>query len=68
MTAATIITHAELSALTGYRTGAAIERWCKARGIPVMRSKAGIWTTHEAINQALGVATIAPPPNTPVRF
>jgi hypothetical protein len=47
--------HADLERLTGYTRPADIERWCEANGVRYFRSRAGIWTTLDAVNAALGV-------------
>lgn len=45
----------DLERLTGYSRPADIERWCERNGVRYFRGKAGIWTTVDAVNAALGV-------------
>ncbi|MBK1719184.1 DUF4224 domain-containing protein [Thiocystis violacea] len=45
----------DLATLTGYKQQADIERWCQRQGVRYFRGKAGIWTTLEAVNAALGL-------------
>jgi hypothetical protein len=51
----------DLQRLSGKRRLAEVERYLTAQGIPFKRSKAGLWTTLEALNAALGVQL--PPTN-----
>jgi hypothetical protein len=46
----------DLARLTGYTRPADIERWCDRNGVRYFRGKAGVWTTLDAVNAALGVA------------
>ena len=50
-----IITHAKLAELTGLKRPSDIARWCEKNGIKYFHSRAGIWTTLDALNAALGV-------------
>lgn len=45
----------DLERLTGYKQQADIERWCHKNGVRFFRGKAGVWTTLEAVNAALGL-------------
>lgn len=45
----------DLKRLTGCQRQADIEAWCQKNGVRFMRSRAGIWTTLEAVNTALGL-------------
>jgi len=49
------LSHDDLAALTGYQRAADIERWCHQNGVRYFRGKAGLWTTLEAVNTALGL-------------
>jgi len=44
----------DLRAITGHTRQAELERYLDAQGIPFKRGKAGIWTTLDALNAALG--------------
>lgn len=45
----------DLARLTGYSRVGDIEHWCQTNGVRYFRGKAGIWTTLEAVNVALGL-------------
>ena len=47
--------HDALSRLAGYTQPAALEAWCDRQGIRYFRGRRGIWTTLDAVNQALGI-------------
>jgi hypothetical protein len=55
----------DLERLTGYQRQADLEKWCLANGVRYFRGKAGIWTTLDAVNAALGLATKGPPAPAP---
>jgi hypothetical protein len=55
-----------LRALTGYRSPAAVERWCQRHGVRYFPSRNGPWTTIAALNAALGIGE--PPPEQPKRI
>jgi hypothetical protein len=58
------LSHDDLVALTGYQRAADIERWCHRHGVRYFRGRAGIWTTLDAVNSALGLRSdrAEPPP------
>lgn len=45
----------DLARLTGYHRQGDIEHWCQTNGVRYFHGKAGIWTTLEAVNTALGL-------------
>ena len=49
------LTFSDLKDLTGYTRAADVERCLKRQGVPVFIGKNGPFTTHEALNQALGI-------------
>ena len=51
----------DLERLTGYTRQADIEKWCQHNGVRFFRSRAGVWTTVDAVNQALGLKPVAGP-------
>jgi hypothetical protein len=51
----------DLADLLGYRRQADIERWCEAQGVRYFRGRAGIWTTVDALNAALGLSPAGTP-------
>ena len=55
----------DLERLTGYQRQADLEKWCLANGVRYFRGKAGIWTTLDAVNVALGLASVHPPAREP---
>lgn len=62
------LAHEDLERLTGYKQQADIEKWCQKNGIRVFRSKAGVWTTLEAVNAALGLGRTGERPPVPLDF
>ena len=58
----------DLERLTGYKQQADIEKWCQKNGIRVFRSRAGGWTTLEAVNAALGLGRTGERPPVPLDF
>ena len=56
----------DLERLTGYQQQADIEKWCQKNGIRVFRSRAGVWTTLEAVNAALGLGRAGERPPVPL--
>lgn len=50
-----VINAQQLSELTGLKRPGDIARWCEKNGIKYFHSRAGIWTTLDALNAALGV-------------
>lgn len=52
---ATTVSSSALSELTGYTRQADLEKWCARSNVPFFRGRAGIWTTLDALNAALGV-------------
>ena len=45
----------DLERLTGYQRQGDIEKWLRQNGVPFFRGRAGVWTTLDAVNQALGL-------------
>lgn len=62
------VSPADLSELIGYQRQADVERWCEAQGVRFFRGKAGIWTTVEALNAALGLRSGAGVERPPTRL
>ena len=56
MIGAHIVEFEELQRLSGYKRLADVERWAERIGLPYQRCRAGIWTTSDALNVALGIA------------
>lgn len=46
-----------LRELSGKKSAAAVRKWANRQGIRTLDGKDGLWTTAEAVNQALGVAS-----------
>lgn len=57
-----LVLQPQLQTLTGYTRPAEIEAELQRQGIPYRRGRRGIWTTVQALNQALGVASADPLP------
>lgn len=57
-----MVTFEALQRLSGYERRADVERWATAIGLVTARCRGGVWTTLDAMNQALGVRTAAPSP------
>lgn len=55
----------DLERLTGYQRQGDIERWLRQNGVPFFRGRVGVWTTLDAVNQALGLARRPSPPTEP---
>ena len=49
------LAQSDLERLTGYSRAGDIERWCQTNSVRYFRGKAGVWTTLEAVNTALGL-------------
>jgi hypothetical protein len=47
----------QLRTISGKRTASAVRRWANTQGIHVRDGKDGPWTTVQAINTALGIAS-----------
>jgi hypothetical protein len=47
----------DLQRLSGFTRRADVERWAKDNGIPLKLCRGGVWTTVDAVNQALGVVS-----------
>jgi hypothetical protein len=58
----------DLSRLIGYEQPAALEKWCRENGVRFFRGRRGIWTTMDAVNQALGVSGPGETPKGRVQF
>lgn len=56
MIATNVVEFEELQRLSGYKRVADVERWAVRIGLPYQRCRAGVWTTSEALNVALGIA------------
>lgn len=52
-----IVDAEQLRELSGKRTAAAVRKWAKARGVPVLDGDNGPFTTIEAMNLALGIGS-----------
>ena len=62
MTHPAALAHADLQRLTGYQRPADLERWCQRHGVRYFHGRAGIWTTLDAVNAALGLRPGDPTP------
>jgi hypothetical protein len=58
----------DLKRLIGYTRDADIERWCDSNGVRYFRGRAGIWTTLDAVNAALGLTRGGEPPPRKLEF
>lgn len=56
---ADIIDNETLRKLSGKDAPSAVLRWAEAQGIRTLQGAGGPFTTHEALNQAMGIATVA---------
>jgi hypothetical protein len=45
----------DLQRLSGYERRADVERWAERNGIALKTCRGGVWTTVDALNQALGL-------------
>ena len=52
-----IVEFEDLKRLSGFERRSDVERWADEIGLPVKRCRGGIWTTVDALNTALGIAT-----------
>jgi len=55
----------DLERLTGYQRQGDIEKWLRQNGVPFFRGRVGVWTTLDAVNQALGLHSNRPRPAPP---
>lgn len=46
---------ADLQRISGYERRADVERWAERNGIALKACRGGVWTTVDALNQALGI-------------
>ena len=51
-----IVEFSDLQRLSGFERRADVERWAQSSGVPVRPCRGGVWTTLDALNQALGLA------------
>lgn len=49
----------DLQRISGYTRRADVERWAERIGLPVKPCRGGVWTTEDALNQALGIRPAA---------
>jgi hypothetical protein len=54
-----ILEHADLAQATGYQRRADIEACLKRQGVRYFYGRRGLWTTQEALNEALGIRPVA---------
>lgn len=57
MTNPHIVDAFQLRELSGKRTPSAVRKWATRQGIKVLDGEDGPWSTTEAVNAALGVAS-----------
>jgi hypothetical protein len=51
-----VLEFSDLQRLSGFERRADVERWAETAGVPVKPCRGGVWTTLDALNQALGLA------------
>jgi len=47
----------DLQRISGFDRRSDVERWAQSIGLKVRPCRGGVWTTEDAMNNALGVAT-----------